>query len=505
MAGVVTYINIGNTCEVYQTPLLPGPTSTFYANTYLSNANVFLKNDLTQTTEGTQLSVDYTQYAFKAFTTQNLLLGASNQLRHLQNSNDSAVNTNRPLITGPNWDTPSGTFTYPDSGPNATVYSIFTTPARLRNLFVSGIRAIQSFQSRAADGSIAANYTATPINYVSGSGLTPTAGGDAGSTAVATTNPPRFYLRTLPPSGGTNFANVEVFYRSWGGVTPGETNLGSIDVVSSNLSSNIGHQFTFKIDESVTPATLSVYTGDGNTKISDLSCNYDDASRTITVTSANRSNTYIPDISVLSDQIAASQYVLFRNVGNSQYVYWSVASAATGGTTLGLRSYWTNAVSAAELSRRTIFMWDDLTPGSTTSVALNSGSNVDLYRWKFQSPTPGSALSTTTFSHLFYTKNAGDDGGSLTLSTVIPANTNEGWALIYNTGTDTDGGFIGYVRNNKVIAVMDNAGLLPPTATAAGINLGATPYTTAPAANAPGYKYRCIRCTSLGANGLCAA
>lgn len=525
MAGVVTYINLGNTCDVYVTPVLPEPTGVFYANAYANPTNSpFLKNtDYSQTASGTQISVTYSEYAFKAFTTQSLLtdtgvdsvLNVSNfRKRFLEPASaaEASGSSTRLTTSSTNWDTSSGslsgTINY-----NGVVYTVVTTPTSLQNLFVQNIRPISSFQPRAADGSILANYASPLINYTSGNGLTVTAGGDAGAAGV-TTNPPRFYLRkitTLPLTASTNFANSEVFYRSWGN-TPGETDLGSIDVISSNLSSNIGHQFTFKIDSNATGGTLSVFSSgtNQNTKIDDLRCSFDAATSTITVVSTLTGSTYIPDISDISEQVSPSLYTLFRNVGNSMYVYW-VGVPST--STLGLRNYWTNGVSTAELSKRTIFMWDDLTPGSTTSVSISSGSKADLYRWKFQSATPTGPVINSGYSYLYYSKNPGnDDGGNLMFNTSFPANNNEGWALIYNTNdaaSGSTGGFVGYVRNGKVIAVMQADGTLPANATAAGINLTTAPYTSAPAAGQPGYRYRCIRCSSLVTSGssvgLCAS
>ena len=367
--------------------------------------------------------------------------------------------------------------------------------------------------------------TAGYPDNLSGTGLTPTIGGDFPSSAPQSGTSgtfPRFYLIKIPTglNAGSDFSSVGIFYKSYppatagGARVPGETDVyGNLDILASFVSSNICHQFTIRRITTASPNgyTLAVYTGDGTTQISDLTLSLDGSNNLIAQSTSLSSSTgstvqYFFSTMSITDRTTGS-YTLLRN--GTKYVYWSgynSGTQASSAVTTMLKDYWTNGITPTELGVRTVFFWEDLTPGTPTTVTISSGTRVDVYRWKFQN---------SLNYYLYYTIGS-NDGGTLTVGPNSNASfppANEGWAVIYLTTDDgTTGGFIGYVRKNKIIALMREDGSLPATvtttaatATVAGSNYqiananGITLTSSYPAT----FRYKCIKCSTMNGN-LCA-
>jgi hypothetical protein len=511
MAENITYINISSaSCETYSTPVLP-PVSTSF---YLSTGNSYLRaSDYKQVEFSNVIQVSFADYSFVAFTTQALLTNPQDSnKRYLEKFGTSSTDSSATKLatgTSADWSTLPDTVTY-----GSTPYTTSTSSAGIGNLLLQVVKAISGLTTGNVPTFVNINYShPATISYTGvyqTTGLTPTAGGDAGTIQSGGSSGllPRFYLRKVPPGGLTSdFSNAETYYSSIGGVTPGETDVSTLQAVATTVTSNLAHQFVIKkYTVSGTAGTnsevsaLGVFSGSavGN-RITDLKLNWDGKSLTVTST-AFPSSVYLLDITNPSDK-TVGVYTILRNIGNSQYIYWNgynASNPSSSTTSMVLRNYWTNGVSSTELSLRTIFIWEDLTPLSPLNPPV--GSKEDVYRWKTQDN-----------KYIYYTKNANDDGGNLaiasSLQVILQSNLqpNEGWAVVYTESTinSNDGGFIAYVRNGKYIAVMDNNGNLPATANPAGINLTNAPYNSVVQAGSPGYRFRCIKCSGLGAGNLC--
>lgn len=539
----ITYINIStSSCDSYASvaPQIPGPTPTIFLSA--QDGTGFLRNtDYTRVQLNSVISVNLVDFAFRAWTTQAQLGTVGSSTSRFLESNSATSTTSTPArlasISTSTYDWAAAlpsSLTF--SGVNYTIsqLSTYTGGTQLTGARACILQTVKTITGRSGgSGGAIVTPTYSQINYtgltlsISGTfsslGLTPTAGGDfnAASPPIQTgtsSTLPRFYLRRIPAGGITSdFSNAETYYRFIGGVA-GETNIGDLNVLSSNVTSNIGHQFILKVFTQnqgtiSETSTLSVYDGrTGNTRISDLTPSWNGTD--LTFRSATTTGDYLLDITNPTDRTIGGTSTLLRNVSAGTYVYWTgyTAGAASQGTSMALRSYWVNNISLSELAIRTVFSWEDLTPAQNAPAGVPTVAagpqRFDVYRWRLQVPSGSS-------TYIFYSKNAADDGGNLTVSSTGLPLMNEGWAVIYLTGeTQSTGGIIGYVRNNKVIAVMREDGSLPATVGTAVTNatVGGLSY---PIANAAGititssshpasFRYSCIRCTTVdGSTNLC--
>lgn len=477
----ITYINIGATCDNYSQPALPSAITQFTLFSGSGGSRLFYKNTRSPgafyagTDSVSSLPiVSVSDYLFDAFATLNLLTSysstsppnAGNSYRYLIKSGTSQTDpsTDQQYMVAQSSDWTTTNVLYNGISLNRST-SLSTAISNIRELVRTFTPVISSFTNSPSSGTVtsrSANYTSTDFTL-----------------PAFQQSPQSYYLRKTT----TNFFTDQTYYK----VTTGtEVNIETVQDVASQItdSDKVIVKFIQTNKDTVNEVYgLKLYRSDGTTEITDLSIVTGTVGGTPGILISKGSSQYILQSAGPTDYIDSGIYTLIRNGTNYLFIDNLTSTISTVPTTpqISFKDYWASGSTSADLGAKTIFLWQDLTPAINNNP-IGTNNTVDIYRWKLN--IPGNY-------YLYMTKNAGDDGGAITIGTVLPP-ANEGWAIVYSSTTSTQGA-LAYVRNGKYIALLKTSGFDIST-NGATLTIGGT-YSI----------FNCVKCTNAlsSTTGLC--